>query len=93
MIRVRWTEPAVRDLTAICDFTDQRDGPEAARRIALRIYEEVSSLVMFPRRGRPGRKPGSRELVFPGLPFLAIYRVLEDVVQIDRILHGAQKWP
>jgi hypothetical protein len=28
-----------------------------------------------------------------GLPFLAIYRVQEDVVEINRILHGAQKWP
>jgi plasmid stabilization system protein ParE len=31
--------------------------------------------------------------VFPGLPFLAVYRVGEEVVEIDRILHGAQKWP
>jgi toxin ParE1/3/4 len=80
-------------LTAICDFIDQRDGPEAARRTALRIYEDVSALVTFPRRGRPGRKPGTRELVFPGLPFPAIYRVRKDAVETDRILHGAQKWP
>ena len=33
-MRIRWTEPAARDLTAICDFTDEHDGPEAARRIA-----------------------------------------------------------
>lgn len=92
-MRIRWTEPAARDLTAICDFTDEHDGPEAARRVALHVYEDVSALVTFPRRGRPGRKPGTRELVFTGLPFLAVYRVQEDVVEINRILHGAQKWP
>jgi toxin ParE1/3/4 len=89
-MQIRWTEPAARDLTAICDFTDEHDGPEAARRIALLIYENVSALVTFPRRGR---KPGTRELVFPVVPFLAVYRVQEDVVEINRILHGAQKWP
>src|SRR5271169_3041305 len=31
MMRIRWTEPAARDLTAICDFIEEHDGPEAAR--------------------------------------------------------------
>jgi plasmid stabilization system protein ParE len=92
-MRIRWTEPAARDLTNICDYAEEHDGPEAARRTALRIYEGLGALVQFPRRGRPGRKSGTRKLVFPGLPFLAVYRVGEEVVEIDRILHGAQKWP
>jgi toxin ParE1/3/4 len=92
-MRVRWTEPAARDLTAICGFIDEHDGPEAARRIALRIYEDVSALVTFPRRGRVGRKPGTRELIFSGRSFLVVYRMQEDVVEITRIFHGAQKWP
>jgi plasmid stabilization system protein ParE len=92
-MRIRWTEPAARDLTNICDYTEDHDGPEAARRAALRIYEGLSSLTQFPRRGRPGRSPGTRELVFTGLPFLAVYRVGDDLVEVDRILHGAQRWP
>ena len=92
-MRIRWTEPAARDLTNICDYTEDHDGPEAARRIALRIYEGLSTLTQFPRRGRPGRNPGTRELIFAGLPFLAVYRVGDNFVEIHRILHGAQKWP
>ena len=92
-MRIRWTEPAALDLTRVCDYTEEHDGPVAARRTALRIYEAVSALTQFPRRGRLGRKPGTRELVFSGLPFLAVYRVGEEVVEINRILHGAQKWP
>jgi plasmid stabilization system protein ParE len=52
-----------------------------------------TALVQFPSRGRPGRQPDTRELIFTGLPFLAVYRLREDVVEITRILHGAQKWP
>lgn len=92
-MRIRWTEPALRDFTGICDYTEEQDGPEAAHRVAIRIYEAVTALTQFPRRGRPGRKPGTRELVFSGLPFLAVYRVREDAVEVNRILHGAQKWP
>lgn len=92
-MRIRWTEPAARDFTHICDYTEEHGGPAAARRVALQIYEAIGRLAQFPRIGRRGRKPDTRELVFTGLPFLAVYRVREDAVEIHRILHGAQKWP
>lgn len=92
-MRIRWTEPAARDLTHICDYTKERDGPTAAHRVAVAIYQGVSSLAQYPQRGRPGRKLNTRELVFPGLPFLAVYRIREEVIEINRILHGAQRWP
>lgn len=34
-----------------------------------------------------------RELAFPPLPYIAVYRVTEDAVEISRIFHGAQDWP
>ncbi len=92
-MRIRWTEPAARDLTRICDHIRDHDAPAAARRVALAIYESVTSLVRFPRRGRPGRMRNTRELVILGLPFLAIYRTRNEVIEILRILHGAQNWP
>ena len=92
-MRLRWTVPAVQDLQNICDYVGERDGPRMARRIALRIYEGLRPLEEFPYMGRTGRKPGTRELVFPGLPWLAIYRVREDAVEISRILHGSQRFP
>ena len=64
-MRIRWTDPAARDLTHICDYIDERDGPQTARRVALTIHQGVSSLTQFPHRGRPGRKLHTRELVFP----------------------------
>ena len=91
-MRIRWTQPAARDLTEICDYINEHDGAEAARKVAVRIYEGISSLAQFPNRGRPGRRPDTRELLFPGLPFFATYRVREDVVEINRVLHGAQRY-
>ena len=37
-MRVRWTESAARDLTSICDYTEEHSGPEAARKVAIRVF-------------------------------------------------------
>jgi addiction module RelE/StbE family toxin len=92
-MRIRWTEPAASDLTRICDYIRDHDAPETARRGDLTIYESVRSLARFPHRGRVGCRQDTRELVLPPLPFLAIYRIRGDVIEILRTLHGAQNWP
>jgi plasmid stabilization system protein ParE len=91
-MRARWAEPAARDFTHICDYIEEHDSSTTARRVALSVYERVSALAEFPERGRPGRKSGTRELILAGLPYLAVYRLRGDAVEILRILHGAQDW-
>ena len=93
-MRIHWTEPAIQDFTYICDQSTIQFGDDSrSRRTALRIYEAVDSLTAFPHIGRPGRKPGTSELVISALPFVVIYRLKNDSIEIVRILHGAQKWP
>lgn len=90
---VRWSKPAADDLTRICDYTDERFGPAQGRRVALAIYLAADSLKEMPHRGRMGREPGTRESSVLGFPFLVVYRVDPEVVQILRILHSSQQWP
>jgi len=90
-MRVRWTTDAADDLERICDYIAETH-PESARRIAKTVVEGISSLEAFPHRGRLGRVEGTREVVFPSLPFIAVYDV-DDEVRVLRILHGAQLWP
>ncbi len=90
---VRWTEVAAADFMHICDYTEDNFGSAQARSTALAIYDCVDSLRSHPHRGRNGRKPNTRELDVPKLPFVLIYRVREGAVEIARVLHGAQKWP
>jgi toxin ParE1/3/4 len=67
-MRIRWTEPASCDLTQICDYLNKEESPLTARRVAILIHERVQTLKEFPELGRPGRKAGTRELIFTGLP-------------------------
>jgi toxin ParE1/3/4 len=92
-MRIRWTDPAVHDFTQICDYIQAHGSQVTASRVALAIHESLSLLGKFPEQGRTGRKPDTRELIFTGLPYLAIYRIHGDAIEILRILHGAQIWP
>jgi len=92
-MRIRWTQPAAHDLTQICDYIEKHGSSATARRVALSIHERISTLAEFPERGRLGRMRGTRELVLTGLPYLAVYRLKDNEVEILRILHGAQVWP
>ena len=93
-MQVRWSPEAASDLEGIVDYIG-RDNPAAAQRIARAIYERAGALGTFPRRGRQGRVEGTRELALPPLPFIVVYRVLQnaDAVDIVNIIHGAQRWP
>jgi toxin ParE1/3/4 len=71
----------------------QKDNPASAREVVKTLYDGCSALKTFPNRGRVGRIKGRRELVFPTLPYIAVYRVKEQVAEILRIYHGAQDWP
>jgi toxin ParE1/3/4 len=50
-------------------------------------------LKSFPHNGRTGRVDGTRELPLPPLPFVVVYRILADIVEIANVIHGAQRWP
>ena len=88
-MRIRWTAPAAEDLYRITRYI-RRNNSEAARNVAKTIYEGCEGLVDSPRRGRPGVEPGTRELVFTPLPYIAVYRLREPFVEIMRIWHGAR---
>jgi toxin ParE1/3/4 len=58
-----WSPEAIDDLAALRAYI-QQDDPAAAQRVVLRIIENVETLLPdSPEMGRPGRLPGTRELV------------------------------
>jgi toxin ParE1/3/4 len=91
-MQIRWSTAASKDLFRIIEYI-RRDNAPAAERVANTIYENIGSLSSFPYRGRMGRVEGTRELPVPSLPFLVIYRVTQEAVEIAGVIHGAQRWP
>ena len=91
-MQIRWTEKADRNLDDVEAYIAQ-DNPEAALRKVLKVIRAVEQLLESPGLGRPGRVPGTRELVVGGTPFLVPYRARGEVIEILAVLHGAMKWP
>jgi addiction module RelE/StbE family toxin len=85
---VVWTRPAIASLDAIRAYIGQFS-PLAAQRMAIRLVSAGMSLASHPERGRSiGR--GRRELATVP-PYLILYRVRGEVVEILAIRHGARR--
>lgn len=92
-MQVRWTEQAIADIQSLRSYIE-RDKPQAAKKIVLRVISIVENdLVLQPGMGRPGRKPGSKELIITGTPYVIPYRIKDNWLEIIRVLHGAMQWP
>ena len=91
-MEVRWLDDALADVAEIYRYI-VADNPRAAARVVQRIQAAVRLLAQMPHRGRPGRWPGTRELVVPHTPYIVPYRVQGDLVEILRVFHSARRWP
>ncbi|MDR0239749.1 MAG: type II toxin-antitoxin system RelE/ParE family toxin [Deltaproteobacteria bacterium] len=90
--KVAWLRLALADLHDIGSYLAEHD-PAAARDVAQHIWKAGQSLAAAPSRGRPGRAPGTRELVLTRYPYFLAYRVSKQDVQIMRVLHTSRQYP
>jgi len=87
-----WLPRAIADRDAQLDFI-AKDNPQAALEHGDRIAQYTRWLIEHPGIGRSGRKSGTRELVVNRTPFIIVYRIKGDNIELIRLLHGAQQWP
>ena len=89
-MKVRFKARALRHVEKIYEHIAIHD-PTAASRVVGRIEHSIIRLGFLPLSGRPGVVEGTRILVVPGLPYVVIYRVGNDTIDIIAILHTARR--
>jgi plasmid stabilization system protein ParE len=89
---VRWLATALRNLEDEASYI-AADDPTAARIVVRRVLQAVDQLADQPSLGRPGRVPGTRELVVAGTRYLVPYRVRRDTIEILRVFHTSRRLP
>lgn len=89
---INWSILASNDLEEIVDYI-LVDNPSAALNLFETIKQAVEKLQDYPNMGRVGRVSGTRELVITNTPFIVVYRVQNNNVEILRVLHSARKFP
>ncbi len=91
-MRIRWLRKALRNLDEEASYI-AADDPKAARLVVERIFEAVEQLRNQPAAGRPGRVPGTRELVVRNTRYILPYRVRGESIQVLRLFHTSRRRP
>jgi toxin ParE1/3/4 len=91
-LNLRWTPIAAEDLQSAWEYV-AIENEAAAHQLVEHIATAVEQLQQHPTLGRPGRVPGTRELVVVGTPYVVSYREIQREIQVLAVLHGARKWP
>lgn len=91
-MRLRWLRTALRNLDEEAAYI-AADDPATARLLVARVLEAVNQLADQPGLGRPGRVPGTRELVVARSRYVVPYRVKRDAVEILRVFHTSRRLP
>jgi plasmid stabilization system protein ParE len=91
-MRVRWLRAALRNLDDEASYI-ATDDANSARLVVARVLDAVAMLEQQPALGRPGRVPGTRELVVRKSRNLVPYRVRGDVIEILRVFHTSRRPP
>jgi len=91
-MRVRWLSKALNNLDQEAAYI-ATDDPEAARLVVARVLDAVGMLEQQPGLGRPGRVPGTRELIVLDTRYIVPYRVRGQSVEILRVFHTSRRLP
>lgn len=88
-MRIRWTPAAAADLQQISDYLKHHN-PDYRQATLRKLYDTIRGLKHWPERGRPGTEEGTHEILFPPLPYVAVYRITGHSIEILRVYHTAQ---
>ena len=91
-MRLKWLPTALRNLDSEASYI-AADEPAAARLVVKRVLAAVGLLAEQPGLGRPGRVPGTRELLVPKTRYIVPYRVHGDTVEVLRVFHSSRRPP
>ncbi len=88
-MKVRYTLPALADLTSILDYIAAHS-PQGAKRVQARIQAIIELLLSHPHIGVRTDDPAIRRLTTPPYPFLVFYEVTESEIIIHAVRHSAR---
>jgi toxin ParE1/3/4 len=90
-VRVIWTPEALQDRADIWDYIEL-DNPTAAVRMDALFSDSANRLTEHPKLGKPGRIPGTRELIVHE-SYRLVYEIQNETVWLLVLIHTARQWP
>ena len=88
-MRLRYTLPALADLSAILDYIAAHS-PRGARQVQTRIKVLTDLLLLHPHIGRRTSDPAIRRMPMTPYPYLLFYEATESEIIIHAVRHAAR---
>lgn len=92
MRALEWTVPALRDLRTVEQWLVENASAEISTRTLQAILGRADFLRRFPQGGPRVTRQEFRSLRVMGTPYILLYRILDDRIQILRIRHEREDW-
>ena len=90
-LKIIWSVRSREQVNDLIAYIAEHD-IQAALNLRKRLEEVVLPLAEHPYMFRPGRVPGTREIVAHA-NYLIIYRVLSDEIDITAVVHARHEYP
>ena len=90
-MRVVWTPEAQQDRFDIWEYI-ATDSPHSAAQMDELFSAAAASLFEHPELGRPGKVPGTRELI-PHENYRLVYEIVQGTVWLLALVHTSRQWP
>lgn len=87
---IRWTEAAADSIERLHHYIESQSNEDVASEVVNALVRSVEMLAQHPQMGRCGFENGTRELARP--PYVIVYKIVEDAVNILNVVHGAQRF-
>ena len=92
-MRIRFALAALDDLVRIREYLLECHGEAQAARVGARIQASIDLLLQFPYAGHGGEVPGTRVRKVTGQPYIVVYRVTEETIEVVHVYHERQERP
>lgn len=89
LVKLRYTLPALADLSSILDYVAAHS-PQGARRIQARIQTIIDLLLIHPHIGTRTDDPVIRRLTTTPYPYVVFYEATEAEIVIHAVRHAAR---
>ena len=90
-MRIVWSPQSIEDRKQIFAFIGEHD-PDAAEAVDTLLETQAQRLLLYPETGRPGRVPGTRELVVHR-HYVLVYVHRHGAIGISTVLHTSRRYP
>jgi toxin ParE1/3/4 len=88
-VKLRYTLPALADLSSVLDYIASHS-PHSAKRVEARIQAIIDLLLVYPNIGVRTEDPVIRRLMTAPYPYLVFYEVTETEVIVHAVRHAAR---